>query len=295
MSIKTRDGIDLHIRDWPLPAGSTRRGSALIVHGIGEHSGRYAHVAAALNRAGIATRSYDHRGFGQSGGPKAVLPHPEVLLDDAKQVFDALAAEARAAGDDAPPFLIGHSMGGAVAARAVTGRWIAPRGLVLSSPALKTRVPRFAEWVVHQSARVIPNVARGHGLPLNKISHDPQVLADAQSDPHNHRIASPRLIAFILNAGAEARRDAAKVSVPTLLLVAGEDYLVDPQGARAFFDALPPGIGTMHWYEGLYHEVFNEREPDRARVLRDLVAWILRDAPQPHPEEPTRSVGVSKD
>lgn len=278
MNIKTSDGVNLHVRDWPLPPGGARRGSALIVHGIGEHSGRYAHVAAALNRIGIAARSYDHRGFGQSGGPKAVLPHPGVLLDDAKQVYDAFAADARAAGDSAPPFLIGHSMGGAVAARAVTGGWIAPRGLVLSSPALKTRVPRFAEWVVHQTARFLPNAARPHGLPLGKISHDAEVLTEAQADPHNHRIASPRLIDFIIDAGAQARRDAGKVRVPTLLLVAGEDYLVEPEGAREFFHALPPGIGTMRWYDGLYHEVFNEREPDRARVLGDLTSWVERQS-----------------
>jgi alpha-beta hydrolase superfamily lysophospholipase len=276
--MRTADGVELHVRDWPLAPGTARRGSALIVHGLGEHSGRYSHVAAALNGVGIAACSYDHRGFGRSGGPKAVLPHPEVLLDDAKQIYDAFAAEARAAGDSTPPFLIGHSMGGAIAARAVTGGWIEPRGLVLSSPALKTRVPRFAEWVVHQSARFLPNAARPHGLPLGKISHDAAVLADAQSDPYNHRIASPRLISFILNAGAQARRDAGTVKVPTLLLVAGEDYLVDAAGARAFFEALRPGIGTMHWYHGLYHEVFNEREPDRARVLGDLTDWIVRQS-----------------
>ena len=276
--MKTSDGIELHVRDWPLSPGSARRGSALIVHGLGEHSGRYAHVALALNRIGIAARSYDHRGFGQSGGPKAVLPHPDVLLDDAKQVYDAFTAEAQAAGDSARPFLIGHSMGGAIAARAVTGGWIAPRGLVLSSPGLKTRVPRVAEWIVHQAARFFPNAARPHGLPLGKISHDAEVLAEAQADPHNHRIASPRLVAFILDSGAQARRDAGKVTVPTLLLVAGEDYLVDPEGAREFFNALPPGIGTMHWYDGLYHEVFNEREPDRARVLGDLSTWIERQS-----------------
>jgi alpha-beta hydrolase superfamily lysophospholipase len=278
VAIRTADGVELYVRDWPLPAGSARRGSALIIHGIGEHSGRYAHVAAALNRIGIAAQSYDHRGFGQSGGPKAILPHAEVLLDDAKQVYEAFAAEARAAGDHAPPFLIGHSMGGAVAARAVTGGWIAPRGLVLSSPALKTHVPGFVEWIAHQAARLIPNLARPHGLPLGKISHDEAVVADAEADPFNHRIASPRLISFILSAGEQARRDAGKVRVPTLLLVAGEDYLVDPHGARAFFDALPPGVGTMHWYDGLYHEVFNEREPDRARVLGDLTAWIKRQS-----------------
>ncbi len=82
--------------------------------------------------------------------------------------------------------------------------------------------------------------------------------------------ATPRLTAFILDAGECALRDAAKLDVPALLLVAGEDRLVDPQGAREFAAALPPGRGTLHCYAPLWHEVFNEREPDRSRVLGDL-------------------------
>lgn len=276
MRIKTGDNVDLHVRDWPLAPGVQRRGSALIVHGLGEHSGRYAHVAAALNEIGLAARSYDHRGFGRSGGPQAVLPHADALLDDAKLVYDAFADDAQAADDAAPPFLIGHSMGGAIAARAATGGWIAPRGLVLSSPGLKTRLPAPAQWAIHAAAKVLPNAARPHGLPLGKISHDAEVLAEAEADPLNHRIATPRLIAFILDAGERARHEAALLKVPALLLVAGDDWLVDPAGAREFFAALPPGFGTMHWYDGLYHEIFNEAEPDRTRVLGDLTAWLVQ-------------------
>jgi alpha-beta hydrolase superfamily lysophospholipase len=61
-------------------------------------------------------------------------------------------------------------------------------------------------------------------------------------------------------------------------MVAGDDHLVDPEGAREFYEALPPGVGTLHWYDGLYHEIFNEREPDRARVLGDLTAWLLKQS-----------------
>ncbi len=96
--IKTSDGVELFVRDWPVPAGARRRGSALIIHGLGEHSGRYAHVAAALNEIGIAVRGYDQRGFGQSGGPRATIPSLNALLDDAKLVFDAFAAEAQGRG-----------------------------------------------------------------------------------------------------------------------------------------------------------------------------------------------------
>jgi len=272
--IKTPDGVELFVRAWPLPAGARRRGSALIIHGLGEHSGRYGHVAAALNDIGVAVRGYDHRGFGQSGGPQATIPSLNALVDDAKIVFDAFAAEAKAAGDPAPPFLLGHSMGGAIAARAVTGGWIRPRGLVLSSPALKLRMPAIMRLFVAVGSWITPNLVQPHGLPLDKISHDPRVLAEAAADPLCHDKATPRLIAFILDAGECALRDAAKLDVPTLLLVAGEDRLVDPQGSREFAAALPPGHGTLHWYAPLWHEVFNEREPDRSRVLGDLQGWI---------------------
>ncbi len=231
-------------------------------------------MAAALNEIGIAVRGYDQRGFGQSGGPKATIPYRNALVDDAKLVFDAFAAEAKAAGDTAPPFLIGHSMGGAIAARAVTGGWIRPRGLVLSSPALKTGMPLHLRLLVAVGSRLTPNLVQPHGLPLHKISHDPQVVADAKNDPLCHDKATPRLVAFILDAGACARRDAAKLDVPVLLLVAGDDKLVDPEGSREFAAALPPGRGTLHWYAPLWHEVFNEREPERTRVLGDLKAWI---------------------
>jgi alpha-beta hydrolase superfamily lysophospholipase len=119
---------------------------------------------------------------------------------------------------------------------------------------------------------------RDHGLPLEKISHDAEVLIEAQDDPLNHRMATPRLIAFILDAGVQARRDAAKLAVPTLLLVAGDDHLVDPMGSREFAEAAPKELVTLRWYDGLYHEIFNEREPDRARVLRDLRDWIVRQS-----------------
>lgn len=271
--MRTADGVELFVRDWP---AVRRRGSALIVHGLGEHSGRYGHVAAALNEVGVAVRGYDQRGFGQSGGPRATIPYPNALVDDAKLMFGQFAAEARAAGDPNPPFLIGHSMGGAIAARAVTGRWIGPRGLVLSSPALKAGLNGLALLGVRLGSLFAPNLIRPHGLPLDKISHDPQVLADAKADPLNHDQATPRLIAFIIDAGEKSRRDAGKLDVPTLLLVAGDDRLVDARGSREFAEAAPASRVTLHWYDGLYHEVFNEREADRTRVLGDLKAWVAK-------------------
>ncbi len=274
MRIKAKDGVELFVRDWPLPAGVRRRGAALLVHGLGEHCGRYAHVAAALNAVGIMVRGFDNRGFGQSGGPRAVSPSSTAYLDDAKLVFDGLANEARKAGDKAPPFLIGHSMGGAIAARAATGGWIRPRGLLLSSPALKLPLSFARRMLVRVLNLFVPNLTQPHGIPLRYISRDPQVFADVKADPLCHDWTTARLVTFLLDAGERARRDAAKFEVPTLLLVSGDDKLVDADGAREFAAAMLPERCTITNYPALFHEVFNEVEPDRTQVLKDLCDWI---------------------
>jgi alpha-beta hydrolase superfamily lysophospholipase len=280
---KLADGTAVYIRDWPLPAGIARRGSALIIHGLGEHIERYDHVALGLVSRGIWVRGYDQRGFGRSGGGRGQLPYPNALVDDAKAMLEAFAAEVRAAGDTSKPFLIGHSMGGAIAARAVTGGWIEPRGLVLSSPALKVSMTFFQRLQLLVGRLLLPDLDQPNGLDAHRISHDPAAVAAYMSDPLVHERISARLAQFVIDAGAAARADAGKITAPTLLLVAGDDRLVDAAGSREFFARLPAGLGTLKWYDGLYHEVFNEAAADRARVLADLEAWLELQLVHPSP------------
>ena len=272
--LRTTDGTELLLRRWSPPAGTARRGALLLVHGLGEHGGRYRAVGRDLTAAGLEVWAYDQRGHGRSGGDRGALPHPDALVDDLALVFARLAAAATEAGDGAPPFLLGHSMGGAVAARAATGGTVVPRGLVLSSPALKLYAPAALKLLLPLLGRAAPNRPTANGLDLDALSHDPKTIARYRSDKDNHDRLTPRLAWFLSRAGAAARRDASSFTIPTLLLVAGADRLVDPSGARAFAEALPGGVGTLHWYDDLYHELFNEREPDRTRVLADLRAWL---------------------
>jgi alpha-beta hydrolase superfamily lysophospholipase len=122
--------------------------------------------------------------------------------------------------------------------------------------------------------RLAPDRAFPNRLPVGKLSHDPREVAQYKADGLNHDRITPRLYDFMVDAGEAARRDAPQFTVPTLLLVAGADALVDARGAREFSAALPPSVGTLHWYDGLYHELFNEREPDRSLVLDDLAGWL---------------------
>lgn len=273
-SLKATDGTSLFLRCWRANPASARTGTAVIVHGLGEHSGRYGHVAKVLNELGIDVWAHDHRGFGKSEGGRARIPDRNSLIEDTKLVFDTV--QSRESGS--APLLLGHSMGGAIAARAVTGGWIAPRALVLSSPGLTSYINAPMRALTRSLELVSPNLAVPHGLPLHTISHDAEVLAESAADPLNHALISPRVTMFILEAGEAAIRDAGKLTVPTLVQAAGDDKLVNPQGAKDFAAAAPAGFCTLKIYPGLWHEIYNEREADRSAVLADLKDWVSRVA-----------------
>ena len=264
------DGIKLFVREWRAQSRSGTPKQALLVHGLGEHSGRYGHVAKVFNDLGYDVWAHDHRGFGKSEGARARIPDRNSLIDDTRLVFETL----RAGGADKPPLLLGHSMGGALVARAVTGGWIAPSALVLSSPGLKSYISAPMRALTRTLEMAAPNLAVPHGLPLHTISHDPEVLVEAATDPLNHALITPRMTMFILEAGEAAIRDAGKLRIPVLVQAAGADRLVDPQGAKDFAAAAPAGLCTLKIYDGLWHEIYNEREADRARVLAALSDWV---------------------
>ena len=108
------DGTALFVRDWPLPAGSPAHDGVVIMHGLGEHCGRYAHVARFFNALGFAVRTYDHRGHGKSGGARGDVPDQDAMLRDARMVINDFSKQL-----DASPLLFGHSMGGWVAAKTI--------------------------------------------------------------------------------------------------------------------------------------------------------------------------------
>jgi alpha-beta hydrolase superfamily lysophospholipase len=280
-ALELADGTATSVRDWPVPAGTARRGAILFVHGLGEHSGRYEQLGAELAALGLAARAYDLRGHGRSGGPRGGLPRDDALLDDLRFVFSDLDRRGRAAGDTAAPLLLGHSMGGTIAAAGTTGGWIAPRALILSSPALGLLVSRPQRLAAALAWRALPDRPLPNRLPVDKLSHERAVVDAYVADALVHDRITPRLFRFLADAGAAARRDAGRITVPTLLVVAGRDALVDADGAREFAAALAPGIGTLHVYDDLFHELFNERAADRARVLADVTAWVERTLSSP--------------
>ena len=146
--------------------------------------------------------------------------------------------------------------------------------MVLSSPALARALSWIDRVKLAVGAVVAPNLAVHNGLDADKISHDPEVVRAYKADPLNHDRVAPRLVRFILDSGTLVRERAASWRVPTLLLWAGADELVDPVGSRAFAAAAPRAVLEAREFPGLYHEIFNEAEPARSEVFAALRGWL---------------------
>ena len=263
------DGDNVVIQDWPLEPGVRLRGVVILVHGLGEHAGRYDHVARQLNEWGFAVRGYDQCGHGESGGAPGSLPTDTRLLDDLADIVDSTRARMD---KHTPLIVLGHSMGGLVAGRFVSLGMRRVDALVLSSPALNPGLSAFQKLLVAVLPKLFPNLRVGNGLNATYISHDPAVVAAYQSDKLVHDRISARLARFIATAGPATVALAPQWKVPTLLMYAGDDRLVQPQGSRDFAAAAPKALVTTHCFEGLYHEIFNEL--DAAPVFAALRQWL---------------------
>lgn len=266
-----RDGLNIALYDWPLPSRQRPRGVVLIVHGLGEHAWRYDALAERLNRWGFAVRAYDQRGHGDSGGAPGVLPYDDALLDDLQEVVDDTRKHI-AEPWSCPLIVLGHSMGGLVAASFVRRRLSPVDALVLSSPALDAGLNPLQRGLMHLLYRWAPDFSIGNGLDPAGISHDPAVVAAYRKDRRVHDRISARLARFIATEGPQVIGAAPHWTVPTLLLWAGADRLVRPAGSAAFAGHAPKSLVTAQCLEGQYHEIFNEADPSAA--LGMLKGWL---------------------
>jgi alpha-beta hydrolase superfamily lysophospholipase len=263
------DGENLAIQDWPLEQEKALRGVVLLVHGLGEHAGRYDQLASRLNDWGFAVRGYDQYGHGESGGPRGGLPTETRLLDDLTDIVDATRARMD---KKTPLILLGHSMGGLVAARFVALAIRPVDALVMSSPVLDPGLNTIQKLLLALLPKIAPNSCVGNGLNPSLISHDPVTVSAYRADKLVHNRISGRLARFIADGGPATIALASAWKVPTLLLYAGADKLVNPAGSRAFAAAAPKQVVTARCFENLYHEIFNELRPEP--VFAELKKWL---------------------
>lgn len=266
---------------------NTPRGVVLIVHGLGEHAGRYHRVVRQLMAWGFMVRAYDQRGHGESGGRRGVISHETALLDDLAEVVDfsrnrcrdfVAASGVRGVPLAMPPLiLLGHSLGGLVVSQFVATNIRPVEGLVMSSPALDAGLATLQKLALAVVHRMAPTLCVPNGLDPAYLSHDPEVIVQYLADPLVHRKVSARLALFIQRNGLATIEAASRWRTPTLLMYAGADRLVNPAGSREFAarataSGVAPGLVRARCFEGLYHELFNELDADT--VFETLKTWL---------------------
>ncbi|WP_232660723.1 alpha/beta hydrolase [Pseudonocardia sp. TRM90224] len=260
-------GVELYWQGW-LPEGDPS-GVLLLCHGLGEHSGRYGNVVDAVVPDGWAVYGLDHRGHGRSGGRRAHLDRYTDWLDD----YDTFRRSVVDRHPGLPVILLGHSMGGQIALAYALEHQQDLRGLVLSAPALANNsVPKPLLPVLRGLAKIAPTL-RPAGIDASKISKDPAVFAAYQADPlvfdGNPTLGLSTALVGQFDVLPGRARD---LHIPVLLQHGTDDTIVDPAGMRALEATSGSPDQTVRWYEGLWHEIYNE--PEREVPLKDLREWL---------------------
>lgn len=279
----TTDGTDLLVRHWPpdeAVAGGAWAGRpwahVLLVHGLGDHSGRYEHVGEQLAAAGLDTWAYDHRGNGGSGGRRGHVERWSQLHDDLAERLRAV----RQVAADRPVVLYGHSMGSLIVLGYLLTDRPRPDLVVVGSPALDSTLASWKKVLARVLGRVAPTLVIPNGIDGRTLSRDPAVAAKVRNDPACATGSTARFGAEGLAEQGRVRREYRGLTLPMLVLHGLDDGLV-PARHSEILASLPSA--ERRTYPGLRHELHNE--PEGPQILDEVIAWLRERAtiePQPN-------------
>jgi lysophospholipase len=265
---KTRRGPALFYQQWTIPK---TQALVVIVHGAGEHSSRYQPTARRLNDDGYAVYAFDLPGQGRSPGIRGHIRRFDDYLSDLDDFLRFIAPQAA----EHRPILVGHSFGGLVSTYYALLHPEAIAGLVCSSPLwdLALVVPRWKQILAHALAPLWPSLTLSRPLiGAEMLSHDPEAQAQYLHDPLIHGKTSVRLYVELRRRFAQLPQLIGRLSMPVLVLQAGEDRVVSVEATKTLFALIGASQKRLIVYEGYCHELFNE--VGRDVVWRDLVAWL---------------------
>jgi alpha-beta hydrolase superfamily lysophospholipase len=267
-------GLTIHLEHFQ--PTSPARGALVMIHGYSSHSGIYRHVAGALSAVGFFVTQYDCRGHGRSQGRRGHVARFAEYVDD----LEAVVGRTRALAPDGPLGLMGHSHGATIALDAVLSGRISPDHLVVAAPflGLAMAVPVHKRAIAPLLSALWPTVTMQSEIPPSDVCRNLEVVAHFEQDPLLHHVATPRWFQEARAAQARIQALAARLHIPTLLLMAGVDRIVSNSAVLAFAQTAGACVDVRR-YEGLYHELW--WEPERAQVIADTTDWLCARAPTP--------------
>ena len=269
-TLKTADGLDLYVRRWQAE-GVPHQWTFVVVHGHGEHGGRYQHLAEWFTPLGATVYAMDLRGHGRSGGQRGHAPSLMALLDD----IDAVVMRAREE-SGGPVVLIGHSFGGLLAIAYALRHPDHIDRAVFSAPLLqlKVKVRGWKRGLAKVLPKLAPRFSLSNAVDPDVLSHDPANARAYRTDSLVHDRMTAGLYGDTIARGEEFIERASELRVPFLLLHGRDDQIVDPIGSQRFFARATVLERAFVLYPGLYHEVFNEVEQEK--VFRDVESWLTQ-------------------
>jgi acylglycerol lipase len=264
-SWKTPDGLTIFFQEWQ--PETEAKAVIILIHGLGEHSNRYAHVAKMANDSGYSFIAMDLRGHGRSEGIRGYFPSFDVVLDD----MDHLLGEAQKIGK--PVFFYGHSLGGNLVLYYGLTRKSDVAGVIATAPAFAPGSPvsPIKLGIGKLLYNLAPTLTLANGLDLHYLSHDPEVMKNYLADPLIHNKISARMGIDLIKNGPWLINHAHEFSYPLLLMQGGEDRIANPAATRAFARNVN-GKATLLYYDKLYHELHNEIEKEK--IISTILSWV---------------------
>ena len=266
-TLQSKDNLSLYGQSWQ--PETEPKAVVCLVHGLGEHSGRYTHVAEYLAKGGYALLAFDLRGHGKSGGRRGHTPSFEAFMQD----IDLFLADARGRFPDKPIFLYGHSLGGMLVLNYVLRRKPQLNGVVVTGAGLRSPIAEQKAKITFAriAGSLLPNVSMPTGLDANAVSRDPEVVQRYKDDPLVHGVSTLSMAKSGFEAIPYVFEHAAELTLPLLLMHGTADQLAYASGSQEVAK-LVKGDCTLKLWEGLAHEVHNE--PEKEQVLAYMTGWL---------------------
>lgn len=268
-SFTTFDGINIHTKYWQ-PANESER-VVIIIHGIGEHSGRYLQIAEALRDADHHVYSLDHRGHGQSSGKRLNMSSPTNFIDDLKQYYDRI----KSSHPDAKIYILGHSMGSVISLQFILTNPELIEAVVITGTAtdVASGVPPALQMIANFIYLFFPNAPISPPGSMDVLSRDPEIVKQAENDPlMNHGWTPIAIAKFVLDTGVMIQESANEISLPIIFMHGEADELTPISGSKIMYERVSSEDKTLKTWADMRHEIMNEI--GREEVIEEIVDWF---------------------